>query len=741
MRTYRDPAGVLHSLPLLAVLLVAPAVAAEEGNGGGREVLELETVQVVDEYDRAPGAARSVDAEELERDEHDDLHRVLQSVPGVHFRGEDGHGLRPNIGLRGTTTERSQKINILEDGVLITPAPYSAPAAYYVPMVSRMDRVEVVTGPSAITHGPNTVGGTINLITRPIPSTARGGVDVATGSNDYRKAHVHYGDSGERLGYLFEGLHLETDGFKDLDGGGDTGFDKNNLMLKTRYNTDPAAPVYHQFDLKLNYADEESNETYLGLSDPDFERDPFRRYAASRRALMEWDHEQIALTHTLDFEGDWTLRTTAYRHYFDRSWRKLNRFDADRPLLEILRNPEAGLNADFLDVLQGDRDSDAAAGETLLIGTNARTYLSQGVQSTLDWRADWFDLDHRMTVGLRLHEDEIDRDHTEEGFLMRDGDPVPDGGGDQPLLFNEGSAQAISAFVQDEIRFDRLTLTAGLRGEHIEYDSRPQLPTGERQKNDNSVLLPAVGAFYQLTPQWGLLAGVHRGFVPTGPGQADSLDPEESINYEAGFRYRGARTSAEVIGFFTDYRNLKGACTFSTGCIANKGEAFSGGEVDVYGLEVLVGHEWSAGDWRFPLSLAYSFTQTEFRSSFESDFPLWNEVEAGDELPYMPEHRLTLSLGVARPLWDLTVTTRYVDDQLEQAGRAGVDDGDGPLAGAVVDGHAVMDVVGRYRPGGRHSFYGKVGNLLDEDYLISRRPFGARPGRPLSLQAGYKYLF
>ena len=55
---------------------------------------------------------------------------------------------------------------------------FTEPAAYYVPMVSRMDRVEVVTGPSAITHGPNTVGGTINLITRPIPSIGQGGVDV-----------------------------------------------------------------------------------------------------------------------------------------------------------------------------------------------------------------------------------------------------------------------------------------------------------------------------------------------------------------------------------------------------------------------------------------------------------------------------------------------------------------------------------------------------------------------------------
>ena len=48
---------------------------------------------------------------------------------------------RMNIGIRGTGTLRSSRITLMEDGVLTAPAAYSAPEAYYTPVIWKYSNI------------------------------------------------------------------------------------------------------------------------------------------------------------------------------------------------------------------------------------------------------------------------------------------------------------------------------------------------------------------------------------------------------------------------------------------------------------------------------------------------------------------------------------------------------------------------------------------------------------------------
>ncbi|MDX1741212.1 MAG: carboxypeptidase-like regulatory domain-containing protein, partial [Rhodothermales bacterium] len=227
-----------------------------------------------------PGSAHFISPLQLERFDYGDVSRVLRKIPGVNIQEEDGYGLRPNVGLRGTGSERSSKITVMEDGVLIAPAPYAAPAAYYFPTIGRMQAVEVRKGSSQIKYGPFTTGGALNLVSTQIPNRLAGRLDLSAGEDRARTVRANVGNSFERFGFLLETYQSATDGFKRLDGGGNTGFEKQDYLGKIRFSTRPDARVYQALALKVGYADEVSDETYLGLTDADYTASPRRRYAA-----------------------------------------------------------------------------------------------------------------------------------------------------------------------------------------------------------------------------------------------------------------------------------------------------------------------------------------------------------------------------------------------------------------------------------------------------------------------------
>ncbi|MGI9576539.1 TonB-dependent receptor family protein [Alloalcanivorax xenomutans] len=684
------------------------------------------------------GSAYVLSNEDLEKKEYTDVHRMLQDAPGVYLQEEDGYGLRPNIGIRGAASGRSERVSLMEDGVLMAPAPYAAPAAYYFPSAGRFHGIEVLKGPDTLRYGPFTVGGAINFLSTPIPDSPAGMVQLETGENGHQRGHAWYGATHGQWGFLLETHQQSSDGFKDVDRSDrDTGFDKRDYIAKLRWTSPAEASLRQALELKLSHSSEVSNETYLGLSDGDFHDDPNRRYGLSALDQMDNDHDGIALRHHLVLGDRTQLESVIYRNEFQRDWFKVSGAGG-RGLGGLIDDANGG-DADARAILDGSQDV-----SDVTVKHNNREYTAKGVQSELAHAFTTAALEHEMVVGARFHQDEVDRYQPVEVFSQTNGVLVPSGyvaptGGDNRVE----EADAWSAWLVDKIYIGKLILTGSLRYEDIQSKARRYGDPGRdtvsrRDSNDVSEVLAGLGATYLLSDQWSLLAGVHQGFAPAGASATDGTDPEKSVNYEAGARYWGERVNVDVIGFYSDYENTLQNCSLAYPCdLAGGGSQDSGsmsfGESRVYGLELAAGSTlWRAANGlTVPLRLAYTYTRGKVTRSSESSDAA---VESGDRLPYLPEHQASLTVGLEQPAqWGGYLTTRYVEGMcVTGACDSGLERTDDLL---------VVDLTASYYLTSAVEVYGKVDNLFDEQKIVARSPDGARPNLPRTAALGIRAHF
>ncbi|UJR78415.1 TonB-dependent receptor family protein [Sandaracinus amylolyticus] len=699
-----------------------------------------------EEVFRAGGSVHVMGEEELEQLDYNDPLAVLTQVPGVYVRTEEGYGLRPNIGIRGASAERSRKITLMEDGVLLAPAPYSAPAAYYFPLMARMTGVEVTAGPAAILYGPHTVGGAIDLQGRQIPGRREGRIDLSLGNTWYGRAHLYYGDSNEWGGFLVEALHLRSSGFHELDappgGNRDTGFHRTDIIARGELHGSLDRDFYHRLEVTFGLGLEQSNETYLGLSDQDFRDNPYRRYAATQLDRMEWWRTRVQLRYQIESE-DMELTVTAYRHDFERTWYRLDHFCDTLAITpagqldtcgtrvgfdRILQNPT--IYASQYERLTGTLDAEPTDAP-LLMARNHRIFAVQGIQANGRVSFDTGPFAHRIDYGARVHFDEITRNHTGDTYYLLQQQMVLQNAGLE-LEGNHDSAWALAAYASWGVTWERLTISPGFRTELIWLEHEDRY-TGRRVSSEQYAFLPGVGVQYALLPELAVFAGAHLGFSPIGPGQEADVLPETAWNYEVGARYGriDELTHGQLTYFISDYQNLSSICTLASGCTSDMlDRQFNAGAVLVMGIEAEAAHTFVVDELSIPLAASYTWTWSRFMTSFFSTNPQFGQVEIGDHLPYVPEHQLSMRAGFTWRMLALHTNGLFVSQMRDVAGQGDVPDIELTDAYFMLDASASVEVYPGFR------VYVRGENLTGAQPLVTRRAWGARGTKPVLVQGG-----
>ncbi len=670
------------------------------------------------------GSGAVVAPEQIRIEAATDINQLLKTIPGIYIREEDGLGLRPNIGIRGATSERSSKITLLEDGVLMAPAPYSDPAAYYFPTAQRQTAVEVLKGAPLLRYGPQTTGGVVNLVSTLIPDANRGSLQLMTDERGLTDVHGWYGGRNEQWGWLLETVQREGKGFKDIDRSSNAGnLDIEDYVAKLGWQS--AAGVREQsLQLKLQYSEEVSDETYLGLTDADFKRNSKRRYGMSAIDSMDNYHSSLQLNYRIALTENLLATAVLYENNFTRDWFKL---DGGNTYINAANTGDKVAQG----ILDGELDR---AG--LRYKHNNRSYLSRGAELNLRYTVG----NHTLDTGLRSHEDEADRYQEVELYDQVNGAlnyrrTLLPGAGDNRI----GSSDALSFWLVDSWQpTDDLTVTAALRLEDVEsrevrYNDIQRSSINRLTPSDAREWLPGLSLTYGLTDQWQLLAGVHRGFSTLGAGALANEEPETSDNWEAGVRYHSGDWYVEGIGFYSDFSNKTENCSLASPCSngSNYG-SYRTGEAVIAGLEWQASTELSFAGATLPIDFTYTWTDAEM----SRDNTLTG-VRKGDALKDVPEQVYSLRAGLELDNnWNNYLVAKYVDETCSRISC-------NRIAGSVArtESLLVLDWISRLSVSENIELFLKVENMFDEQQIISRDPDGARPNKPRTASLGVQILF
>jgi Fe(3+) dicitrate transport protein len=664
--------------------------------------------------ERTAGSIEKIDKETLENARVFNFSEALRKVAGVNIRDEEGFGLRPNIGIRGTNPTRSTKILLLEDGIPLAYAPYGDNASYYHPPIERFESVEVLKGAGQIEYGPVTVAGVVNYITPNPPEKPSFSLKLLGGNRNYFNGNAGFGGTFGKTGLLLNLTRKQGAGARDNVRSGLNDFsskvvqpinDKNILIFKySHYN-------------------EDSQLTYSGLTEAEYAANP--RQNPFLHDSLNLFREGLSVSHTVVFTSKASLNTNAYTSYFSRDWWRQSSNSGERP-------NRRGNDPDC----RGMQDLLTTCGNQ----GRLRDYRIYGIEPRFNMQFDFGEVRNNLDIGFRVHHENQDR-RQKNGDLPNSRDGVL-------VESNVRRNFAVSGFIQNRFVWKDFSFTPGVRIENIKFKriNRLNNTIGETELTQ---VIPGFGMTFNAFRNTTFFAGVHRGFAPpttadiiSNNGGVVDLKSELSWNYEIGARTRlFSALSLEGTFFRTDYENQIvpasvaggiGAGITNGGKTLHQGFEFSG-QIDSAKLFTT--------DYNIYFRTAYTYLGiAEFRGNrFSSISGFTNTSVTGNRLPYAPKNLLTTSIGYSFRNFDAFLENNFIGKQFSDDLNS-INSSTNGQNGAI-ESQIYWNTTANYRIEKlKTTIFITAKNIFNKTFIVDRSR-GILPSSPRLLQGGFKLNF
>lgn len=248
-----------------------------------------------------PAAVTIIDRDMIQASGVVELTDLFRLVPGFqvgHYHGAEG--ARTVVTSHGFSDQYARRMQVLIDGRSVYKPSTGGAEWQDLPIVlDDIERIEVIRGSSAASHGANAMVGVINIITRH-PSEQQGSrIEAMAGERGYRQTSLRHAGGHGALHYRVGGEFSRSEGYQDLSKDGDRLHD-DMLTRKLNLRADYRAGVNDYLSLQIGASNGERDAGSIG-NDVDVPRskamDSHYYYLQWQRIIDTESEVQLKLSH------------------------------------------------------------------------------------------------------------------------------------------------------------------------------------------------------------------------------------------------------------------------------------------------------------------------------------------------------------------------------------------------------------------------------------------------------------
>lgn len=163
----------------------------------------------------APNAMTVIDRKMIVASGFRSIPDLFKLVPGMYVSYYKGS--QAFVSYHGTTDQYARRMQVMIDGRSVYLPPVSTVDWADLPItVDDIERIEVIRGPAAASHGANSTQGVISIITRDAGGVDGKRVSVTRGSKGINDVSARFGKRGEVLDYRMTLAYNTDNGYDNL---------------------------------------------------------------------------------------------------------------------------------------------------------------------------------------------------------------------------------------------------------------------------------------------------------------------------------------------------------------------------------------------------------------------------------------------------------------------------------------------------------------------------------------------